>query len=254
MTYVCRACVCVCRPPSPFSACVHHPSVRTLAYTYHSSRLSTCVCVCRSPSPFSACVHHPSVRTLAYTYHSSRLSACVCVFRPPSRLCTCVHRPCACVCACVCIAAAVALQRVRAPSSVYVRSYVSFMAMCVYSVLTVFVSPRARAAHARRRSDAPFDDDGCSPECASPTHHDAYTPRCRIPSRLQASATNPEDYVTDHQIWLGLLLVCDGRHCLSSSLARAALIGRSVWVNRPCFPKQHPAQCHYAIAQVTRGS
>ena len=133
VTYVCRACVCVCRSPSPFSACVHHPSVRTLAYTYHSSRLGACVCVCRSPSPFSACVHHPSVRTLAYTYHSShRFSACVhrspvhaCAYagRPPrlrarimcvyqlrvslsvhahivrACVCTCVHRPCAHVCA-----------------------------------------------------------------------------------------------------------------------------------------------------------
>ena len=113
-----------------------------------------------------------------------------------------------------------------------------------------------RAHCARRRSDAPFDDDGCSPECVSPTHHDAYIPRRRIPSRLQASATNPEDYVTDHQIWLGLLLVCDGRHRLFP--ARAALIGRSVWVNRYCITSSvfaaSPSQSGIADVPVSQNS
>ena len=233
VTYVCRACVCVCRSPSPFSACVHHPSVRTLAYTYHLSRLGACVCVCRSPSPFSACVHHPSVRTLAYTYHlSHRFSACVhrspvhaytYAGRPPrlrariicvyqlrvslsvhahiirACLCTCVHRPCA----------VIASQRVCAQSSACVC-----VTQCSFKVFS------RSGAHATARtppSEAAFDDQGSSPECVSPTPHDAYIPRRRIPSRLQASATNPEDYVTDHQIWLGLLLVCDGRHCFFPS-------------------------------------
>ena len=80
------------------------------------------------------------------------------------------------------------------------------------SLQGVFAKRRAcYSTHAAWRG-APYDNDGCSPEFPLHPNHDAHIPRRRIPSRLQATATNPDD-VTHHQIWLDKL-VCDGRHCL----------------------------------------
>ena len=188
MTYVCRACLCVCRPPSRFSACVHHPIVRTLAYTYHSSRLSACVCVCRRRR---ACVY-----VCAWRCASSS------VFMSP------LHGT-----------RARTMHVARAPKSLHVRVSMPNIGVTqcpVRQSSKYFRETPRMLQHARRRCGAPFDDDGCRPSVLylPITTHIYYIPRPRIPARLPASATNPDDYVTDHQIWLGLLLVCDGRHCL----------------------------------------
>ena len=165
-----------------------------------------------------------------------------CVRASPERACArlrirIIHH--ASQCMRVCMPAAVALMHVRAPSvrvSVRLRVHsrrrrVSARAcpvLCVRALACTYVHGDVRLAPClcrhcmgraralctwRARPSMMMVVDRVS--FTSQSRRIYYIPRPRIiPSRLPASATNPDDYVTDHQIWLGLLLVCDGRHCL----------------------------------------
>ena len=189
-------------------ACTTRGCVRLhIGPTCHSSRLSAYVhrpyarMHVRAPSVRGACVrlrvhsrrHRVSaractvlcVRALACTYQLSRLSACV--HHP---LCVCMHvrapteRACASctylvsvhgdvrIAPCLCRHRhARALRPSRRPQvTVQVSMPNIGVTQCsVRQSSRCFREAARMLQHARRWSDAPFDDDGCSPESAFPT-------------------------------------------------------------------------------------
>ena len=186
---------------------------------------------------------------------------------PPSRFSACVHRPlcagaCVYVCAWRCASSSVSplhgtrartMHVTRAPKSLHVRVSMPNIGVTqcpVRQSSKCFRETPRMLQHARRRSGAPFDDDGCRPSVLylPVTTHILYPPSSHSVSA--ASFSHESGRLCHRPPNMAWSII--GMRRTTLSLPARALLGRSVWVNRYCITSRKASKTKSNVYSTRR--